>query len=90
MSLSSFQTPKQDRIIRKSFSLKIMLKEKTDRDDCVLSQLSVQLLISFGSGHDLRVVRLSPKSGSVLSVEPGACLRFSLYFSLFPPTPCTS
>ena len=33
-----------------------------------VTQLSVQLLI-FGSGHDLRVVSLSPESGSVLGTE---------------------
>ena len=33
-----------------------------------LSQLSIQLLI--GSGHDLKVVRLGPESGSMLGTKP--------------------
>lgn len=35
-----------------------------------------------GSGRDLRVVGLSPMSGSILSVD-GACLRFSLPLPLY-------
>ena len=38
-------------------------------------QLSKQPTLGFGSGHDFRVLRLSPMSGSVLSTF---CLRFSL------------
>ena len=36
-----------------------------------MAQLVECLTFDFGSGHDPRVVGLSPVSGSVLSVEPG-------------------
>ena len=35
-------------------------------------QLVKHPTLDFGSGHDLRVVRLIPKSDSMLSVEPAA------------------
>ena len=35
-----------------------------------VSQLVKQMTLDFSSGHDLRVMSLSPKSGSVLGVEP--------------------
>ena len=41
--------------------------------------------LDFGSGHDLRVVRLSPKLGSVLGVEPALA---SLFLSALPPRWC--
>ena len=52
-----------------------------------LSWLSIPLLI-FVSGHDLTVMRLSPKWGSALSMEPTSN---SLIPSLSaPPSPCLS
>ena len=41
--------------------------------------------LDFDSGHDLSVMRLSPTSGSALSVEPA---RDSLFPSLSLPLPC--
>ena len=41
-----------------------------------VAQLFKYLTLDFDSGHNLRVVRLSPTSGSSLGI--GACLRFSL------------
>ena len=35
-----------------------------------MAQSVKQLTLDFGSGHDLRVVRSSPMSGSVLGAEP--------------------
>ena len=35
-----------------------------------MTQLVKHLTPNFGSGHDLRVVRLSPTLGSVLDAEP--------------------
>ena len=35
-----------------------------------VAQLVKRLTLDFGSGHDLRVVRLSPTSGSALGVKP--------------------
>ena len=35
-----------------------------------MTQLVKHLTPNFGSGHDLRVVRLSPTLGSVLGMEP--------------------
>ena len=40
--------------------------------------------LDFGSGHDLKTVRLSPVSGSELSVEPASD---SLSLSLCPSPP---
>ena len=34
-----------------------------------MAQFVKHVTLGFGSGHDLRVVRLSPMSGSMLSVE---------------------
>ena len=35
-----------------------------------MAQLSKHPTLDFGSGHDLRVVRSSPASGSKLGVDP--------------------
>ena len=43
------------------------------------------LNLDFGSGHDLKILRSSPASGSVMSTE--ACLRFFLPLHLpLPPS----
>ena len=44
--------------------------KKTNSWGAWLAQSVKCLTLDFGSDHDLRVVRLSPASGSVLSVEP--------------------
>ena len=36
----------------------------------VVAQSVKHLTLDFGSGHDLRVVRSSPASGSMLGIEP--------------------
>ena len=52
-----------------------------------MAQSFKHLILDFGSGHDLRVVRLSPASGSVLGVEPA---WDSLSPSSFLPPHCLS
>ena len=48
-------------------------------------QLAKHLTLDFGSGHDLRVMRSSPKSGSTFSMESAwDSLSLSLSLSLCP------
>jgi len=50
-----------------------------------VAELVKHVTLDFGSGHDLRAVRLSPMSGSELSME-SACESLSPS-PLAPPTP---
>ena len=50
-----------------------------------MAQSIKHLTLAFSSGGDLRVVRPSPESGSVLSAQREVCLRFSLHLSLRHP-----
>ena len=47
-----------------------------------MAQSVEQPTLAFSSGHDPRVMGLSPVSGSMLSAEQRAYLRFSLCLSL--------
>ena len=42
-----------------------------------MAQSVKHLTLDFGSGHDLRVVKLSPELGSALSVEPDVGLNLT-------------
>ena len=48
-----------------------------------VAQLVECLTLGFSSGHDLKVMELSPVTGSTLS---RVCFKFSLHLSLNPPT----
>jgi len=50
-----------------------------------VAQLLKSLTLDFGSGHDLRVVRLSPSSVSELGVEPAQDSFSPLPLPLPPP-----
>ena len=51
-----------------------------------MAQSAMLLNLDFGSDHDLRVVRLSPTSGSIFGVEPASYSLSSFAFA-FPPVP---
>ena len=63
------------------FSYKLSLLCKGRHCSAWLAQSVKHLILDFSSGRDLRVVRLSPESGSKLS---RVCLGFSLSLCLHP------
>ena len=47
-----------------------MVSDKKVKKGDSVAQSVKYMTLDFGSGHDLRVMRSSPASGSMLSVEP--------------------